>query len=320
MRRRPISPYRTSPLGVFRASDGRARPGVAIGDQILDLAAAVESKLLETHEAQLVEACVEEGALNPLARGGGGADAGTAGGAEPHAARRHGAGAQRTGARDIAARAIVRRRAARARHGSATTPTSTRPSTTRRTWGACSGPITPLLPNYKWVPDRYHGRASSIIPSGQHGAVDRPARRARAAGAADVWPEPAPRLRARGRRRNRTGQCARRPHLDRRGRRAHRRPLPRERLVGARHPDVGVPATRTVPREELRDDHLTVARDARCARAIPRAAARHARRPIRRRSRISPTRPITHRADSGSSSPCGSRARECERRGESHSS
>jgi len=59
-------PVQNLPLGVFRANDGRARPGVAIGDQILDLMAAVESKLLETNEAQLVEACAEEGALNPL--------------------------------------------------------------------------------------------------------------------------------------------------------------------------------------------------------------------------------------------------------------
>ena len=58
---------------------------------------------------------------------------------------------------------------------------------------------------------------------------------------------------------------------DRRGRSARRRPVPRERLVGARHPDVGVPAARTVPREEFRDDDLAVGRDARRARAVPRA-------------------------------------------------
>ncbi|MFZ2387956.1 MAG: fumarylacetoacetase, partial [Polaromonas sp.] len=28
-------------------------------------------------------------------------------------------------------------------------------------------PDNPLLPNYKWVPIGYHGRASSIVPSGQ---------------------------------------------------------------------------------------------------------------------------------------------------------
>ena len=57
-------------LGVFRANDGRARPGVAIGDQILDLTAAAESKLLDAREAQLVEACIDDGALNPLLEAG----------------------------------------------------------------------------------------------------------------------------------------------------------------------------------------------------------------------------------------------------------
>ena len=63
-------------------------------------------------------------------------------------------------------------------------------------------PDNPLLPNYKWVPIGYHGRASSIGVSGH--AFRRPngqtqgARRRRA----DVRPEPAPRLRARARHRS----------------------------------------------------------------------------------------------------------------------
>ena len=32
--------------------------------------------------------------------------------------------------------------------------------------GAMFRPDNPLLPNYKWVPIGYHGRASSIVPSG----------------------------------------------------------------------------------------------------------------------------------------------------------
>ena len=50
---------------------------------------------------------------------------------------------------------------------------------------------------------------------------------------------------------------------DRHSRRAepHLRILPRERLVGARHPEVGVPAARAVPCEELRDDRVAVGRD-----------------------------------------------------------
>lgn len=38
--------------------------------------------------------------------------------------------------------------------------------------GSMFRPDQPLLPNYKWVPIAYHGRASSIVPSGQ--AIRRP--------------------------------------------------------------------------------------------------------------------------------------------------
>jgi fumarylacetoacetase len=44
-------------------------------------------------------------------------------------------------------------------------------------------PDNPLLPNYKWVPIGYHGRASSIIPSGQ------PVRRPRGQVAGDPAPQ-----------------------------------------------------------------------------------------------------------------------------------
>jgi fumarylacetoacetase len=43
-------------------------------------------------------------------------------------------------------------------------------------------PDQPLLPNYKWVPIGYHGRASSVVPSGT--PIRRPAGQTRAEGAA----------------------------------------------------------------------------------------------------------------------------------------
>ena len=46
--------------------------------------------------------------------------------------------------------------------------------------------------------------------------------------------------------------------------------LPAQRLVGARHPGLGVPAARPVPVEELRDHGLAVDRHARGAGAVPR--------------------------------------------------
>ena len=51
------------------------------------------------------------------------------------------------------------------RRGSATSPTSTPVSTTPPT-PAMFRPDNPLLPNYKWMPVAYHGRASSIRVSG----------------------------------------------------------------------------------------------------------------------------------------------------------
>src|SRR5690606_16201170 len=38
--------------------------------------------------------------------------------------------------------------------------------------GSMFRPDNPILPNYKWIPIGYHGRASSIVPSGM--AVRRP--------------------------------------------------------------------------------------------------------------------------------------------------
>ena len=57
-------------------------------------------------------------------------------------------------------------------------------------------PDNPLLPNYKWVPIGYHGRASTIRPSGV--PVRRPSGPAQAPGrgGAELRPLPQPRLRA----------------------------------------------------------------------------------------------------------------------------
>ena len=55
--------------------------------------------------------------------------------------------------------------------------------------------------------------------------------------------------------------------------RARRRLLPAQRLVGARHPGLGVPAARAVPGQELRHHHLALGRHARGAGAVPHSAA-----------------------------------------------
>ena len=157
--------------------------------------------------------------------------------------------------------------ARRCRSRSRTTWTSTRRSTTRRTSAACSG-RTPS-PCF---------RTGGICPSGTTDAPERWCRAARpcggrAAGAPTrVRAERTPRHRAGGRLRDRHPE-----HDGRAGaHRARARPRVRhgagERLVRARHPGLGVPAARPVPRQVVRHVGEPLGRAARPARRPPRAA------------------------------------------------
>ena len=111
--------------------------------------------------------------------------------------------------------------------------------TTPRTSARMFRPDNPLLPNYKWVPIGYHGRASSIVvsgtpvrrPSGQ--TRDGEARaRVRAVDACSTTRWSSGMVVGRG---NALGE----PIPIGEARDARLRPLPRQRLVGARHPDAG---------------------------------------------------------------------------------
>jgi fumarylacetoacetase len=131
-------------------------------------------------------------------------------------------------------------------------------------------PDNPLLPNYKYVPIGYHGRASTIRPPAPTCAA-RKARPCRPGQRADLRP------------------CARldyelelgiwigqgndmgEPIADWRRRRAHRRFLPAQRLVGARYPGLGIPAAGAVPVQELHHQHLALGGDRRSAGAVPHA-------------------------------------------------
>ena len=73
---------------------------------------------------------------------------------------------------------------------------------------------------------------------------------------------------------HRPAERARRADRDRRRRGARLRPRAVQRLVGARHPGLGIPAARAVPGEELRQHHVAVDRDARGAGAVPQPFAR----------------------------------------------
>jgi fumarylacetoacetase len=157
-------PVQNLALGVFRGTGG-ARPGAAIGDRIVDLAAAVESKMLGGRLAQIIQACVDDGALNPLLEAG------------PEELRALRGAVSRLlrddttegrDARDRAYALLVRMSEAElllpARIGDYTDFYSSIHHASNV--GRMFRPDNALLPNYKWVPIGYHGRASSIVPSG----------------------------------------------------------------------------------------------------------------------------------------------------------
>jgi len=156
-------PIQNLPFAVFRRKGGDEafRGGVAIGDQIVDLAKLADAKLLAGAAA---EACAagSESTLNRLMG---------LGEASWSALRLALSRALRTGsAHEAALRACLVAQgdaeySVPARIGDYTDfYTSVYHATNI---GKLFRPDNPLLPNYKWVPIGYHGRASSVIVSGQ---------------------------------------------------------------------------------------------------------------------------------------------------------
>jgi fumarylacetoacetase len=146
------------PLGVFRrAGSGEAfRGGVAIGDQILDLAAALKAGALSVPAAAAQPELNEFMAAGPVAWA---------------ALRLELSRALRSGSRLRAALTSCllpqaeAQYALPARIGDYTDfYTSIYHATAV---GRLFRPDNPLLPNYKWMPIAYHGRCSSIAISGQ---------------------------------------------------------------------------------------------------------------------------------------------------------
>ena len=146
-------PLENLPLGVFR-SGRRARIGVAIGDRILDLAACYEEGLVGE------DACTRPSLNDLMAKG-------------PSASR---------ALREQLTELLVDGAAERYRVTKYLLPRRTTEmllpcaigdytdfyaSVHHATnVGSMFRPDNPLLPNYKWLPVGYHGRASSIVVSG----------------------------------------------------------------------------------------------------------------------------------------------------------
>jgi fumarylacetoacetase len=162
-------PIQNLPFGVFRrrGSGEAARVGVAIGDMVLDVSAALDAGLVEGRATAAAAQC-RQPALNGLM---------ALGPAHWSALRaalsrllRAGSPAAQAVASDasLAGRLLVPIAEAElllpAQVGDYTDFYASVHHATNV--GGMFRPDNPLLPNYKWVPIGYHGRASSLVPSG----------------------------------------------------------------------------------------------------------------------------------------------------------
>jgi fumarylacetoacetase len=162
-------PLQNLPLGVFSppgvtAPDARARGGIAIGDEIFDIRAALAAGLF-TGEAAVAAEAASGGALNTL----------LALGAGPRVALRKRVfallaadGADAMTAQGMA-KQLIHPAAACQLHLPATVTSFTdffAGIHHARNGGRRRDPNNPLSPNYKYVPVAYHSRASSLQPSG----------------------------------------------------------------------------------------------------------------------------------------------------------
>jgi len=170
-------PLANLPYGVFGQAHS-TRIGVAIGDQVMDLRACAADGLLESLPSEVVYACTAA-ALNPLMSLGPNAWSALRRkitallSADPAATQRR-----------VQATLVPLREAEMqlpAPIGDYTDFYASIHHATRV--GKLFRPDNPLLPNYKYVPIGYHGRASSIVVSGS--AIRRPSGQTKPAQAAE---------------------------------------------------------------------------------------------------------------------------------------
>lgn len=161
-------PLQNLPFGVFRRRNSNEAPrvGVAIGDSVLDVTACAANDLFSEPAAQAAKSCASP-TLNALMALG-----------QPHwtALRHHLHSLLRADAAQNSARSAVLIPIAEAElllPAAIGDYTDFYASIFHATnVGSMFRPDNPLLPNYKYIPIGYHGRASSIVPSGT--AIRRP--------------------------------------------------------------------------------------------------------------------------------------------------
>jgi fumarylacetoacetase len=163
-------PLQNLPLGVFsppgnNVPDAKARGGIAIGDKIFDIKAALAAGLF-SGEAETAARAASGGTLNPL----------FALGAGPRRALRRqvfdilAEGGGQEGNGRAAAKQIIQDANVVAIHMPAKPASFTdffAGIHHATNGGRRRNPNDPLGPNYKYVPVAYHSRASSLQPSGQ---------------------------------------------------------------------------------------------------------------------------------------------------------
>ena len=156
-------PIQNLPLGVFRraGSSEPLRAGVAIGDQVLDLSMAADADAIAAEVAALLRADAN-GGLNTF----------MAAGQPARVALRRALSLALTQGSSLQAALtaalvpqVQAEMALPCRIGDYTDFYASIHHATKI--GTLFRPDNPLLPNYKWVPIGYHGRASSIGVSGQ---------------------------------------------------------------------------------------------------------------------------------------------------------
>jgi len=156
-------PVQNLPLGVFRRGEGRLRIGCAIGDQVLDLEASAGRGLLRGLPADVETAC-RETSLSALM------------GLEPRlrdTLRHRLSHLLRAEGGFVTARAEADTVLVPLAETQPALPTAVGDYTDfyasifhATNVGKMFRPDDPLLPNYRWVPIGYHGRASSLVVSG----------------------------------------------------------------------------------------------------------------------------------------------------------
>jgi fumarylacetoacetase len=159
-------PVQNLPFGIFTdPKSGKGRVGVAIGDMILDVAAAREKGVIGGVADDAAGVCANDTLNELMAMGGRHWSALRAALSEALRADTEEGEAAQAAADDILiAQADVTMRLP-ARIGDYTDFYSSIFHATNV--GMMLRPDNPLMPNYKHIPIAYHGRASSIVPSGE---------------------------------------------------------------------------------------------------------------------------------------------------------